>query len=64
MNRAKLILVATALTLPLMTFSIGAKAASTHNLQTRAETKNSYDTRMTANMKQRHRMVHRHRRGY
>ena len=60
MNRAKLFMVATALTLPLLALDVGAQAATTHNLQTRAETKNSYDTRRMANMKQPHRMMHRH----
>lgn len=60
MNKTQLIMVATALALPLVSLSVGAQAASTHNLQTGADTKNSNDTKMMANMKQRHKMMHRH----
>ena len=49
-----------ALTLPLIAIEPEpAVAASTHNLQNGTSTKNSQDTRRTANMKQR-----RNRRGY
>lgn len=52
MTEVKLALMAVALTFPLLSLSVAAQAATAHNLQTGARTKNPSDTKATANMKQ------------
>lgn len=59
MSSLKAILLTAVFAFPLLSFSVTTEAATAHNLQTGARTKNVNDSAMTARMKQTHMKRHR-----